>query len=127
MDLSQFTVLIVDDNKDICEILSECLEDYDMKTLVAYSGFEALEKVKSEKIDFILSDVKMPNGTGLDLLKGLQDIEKIPITIMMMTGYTDLSKEEFTELGASQFYQKPINIERIVEFIEKSISGGKAA
>ncbi len=127
MDLSQHTAIIVDDTKDICEIFSVCLEDYDIKTVVAYSGFEALELVKNQHVDFILSDIKMPNGSGLDLLKGLQSIDNMPITIMMMTGYTDLSKEEFVELGASRFYQKPINIEKIVEFIQSSIKNDKAA
>lgn len=122
MNISEYSILIVDDNKDICEILYDCFDDYDLKTHIAYSGNEAIEFMRNNKVDFLLTDVKMPNGSGVDLLKDLEKRTHSLKAIIMMTGYTDMAKDHFFELGATHFFQKPIKVDEIIKIIEKFLT-----
>ena len=66
------TILIVDDEPDLVAVTAEVLELAGAtRTRCATGGFEALEIIKTEAIDAVVSDVRMPKGTGLDLLRGL--------------------------------------------------------
>lgn len=109
--MSLGTVLVVDDNHDICDILNDWLgEECDFNVLVAHSGNEALEIMRSELVDHLISDVKMPNGSGYDLLLGINKLGIKLKTIMIMTGYSDIKEEEFRDQGADFFFNKPLDL-----------------
>lgn len=118
------TVLIIDDDVELSEILSDILEEKQYHVLVANDGLQAIKKTKGEKIDLILLDIQMPYMSGFwfcDLFKKKMDTKKIPI--VMISG---LSKEENAkkayQLGACAFLKKPFEFEELFEVLEKHIS-----
>lgn len=118
------TVLVVDDNQDICEVLFDWLaEECEFEVITANSGNEALEILRDKKVDHLVSDVKMPNGSGYDLLLGIKQLAIDIETIIIMTGYSDIKEEEFRQQGADYFFHKPLDLFKISEIlIERSKS-----
>lgn len=112
--------LIVDDEELIREIFLRELEDLEVDVDKAENGQIAFEKIKNEKYDFIISDVRMPGGSGKDLLKNLSE-NNIDVFIVMVTGFSDLSKEEAMAMGAKGIFEKPFKIDDIFEYVAKNI------
>jgi DNA-binding response OmpR family regulator len=119
-------ILIVDDDKLMLEVLSHYLEAEGYGILVAEDGFQALEIIQKEKIDLIISDIMMPNISGLGLLNLLKQFyfNNIPIILI-----SSLDKKDFIlrtlGLGAIDFITKPIdfkNLSRLVKKYLKEIS-----
>ncbi len=115
------SILVVDDNVDICEVIKDWLEDEDFKVDVAYSGNKALLKIQNNDYDVILTDVKMPDGSGIDLLNGIKEYNKKIQMIVMMTGFTDIEEEEFYQYGATHFFKKPLKLELLTQLIEANV------
>lgn len=113
------TLLVVDDEVDICELMSDRLELEDYKTLSASSGNKAVEIINSDKhIDLIITDVRMPNGDGIQVLESaLKHSNEIPVIII--TGFSDFLEEELLEKGAKAVISKPINYDELLLQIEK--------
>jgi DNA-binding NtrC family response regulator len=118
--MSKNIVLIVDDNEDICDVLNQWLaEEMNFEVFVANSGNEALEILQNHHIDHLISDVKMPNGSGYDLLVGINKLNIKLETIMIMTGYSDIKETEFKEQGADFFFSKPIDLFKISDILDQ--------
>lgn len=113
-------LLIVDDEVSIADILCETFEDEDIHSLAMYSGNEAIEYLNNNKVDLILSDIQMPNGTGIDILNHIQTLEEPP-KIIMMTGYTEYSKDELIGKGALEVFSKPVDLENLIEHVSNLI------
>lgn len=114
------TILVVDDNQDICEVLFDWLaEECRFNVIMANSGNEALDILKQKNIDHVLTDVKMPNGSGYDLLLGIKNLNLKLKTVMIMTGYSDIKELEFRSQGADYFFQKPLDLFQISEILKK--------
>ena len=118
-------ILLVDDDPSILEILTDLMalfgHDYD----TANDGIEAIEKLKHDFFDLVLTDMMMPNMDGMDLLKHIN--AKYPgIKVMVVTGYDrTFTYTDVIKAGASDFISKPFNtdeleakINRIVREIE---------
>ena len=106
-------ILVVDDEVDLAEIICEELKLVGYDTLQAASGMEALSILDSEHVDLILSDIRMPNGSGPDLLQGLVNRRKA-IPILFMTGYSEYSFDQLKDLGALACFTKPLNMSKIL-------------
>lgn len=105
-------ILIVDDDKDICETIKTVLKLEGYGGLhIATSGKEALAKLKETKYDLILLDVRMPDMNGVDVLREIRKIDK-EVPVAMITAYEDidLAKEAF-RLGAYDLIRKPFDID----------------
>ena len=113
------TVLVVDDNKELLEMISDGLsETYNVVT--AADGVEALEKLKESNIDFIVSDVMMPRMNGIELLhnvKGNINYSHIPF-IILTAKTTRESREEGMEYGADIYLEKPFSMRALIYQIE---------
>jgi len=110
-------ILIVDDEVDLCQVLSWDFEDAGFTVLIANSGNEALQVIKDNQVDILLSDIKMPNGDGLELLTEIKQNKLSISQIYLMTGYTDYPIEELKALGMKSLFKKPIDTEKIIEEI----------
>ena len=117
-----YCLLVVDDEEDLADIVAEELEDYGFKVKTAYSGREALEVVKSQPIDYVVSDVKMPNGDGKELLSSIRSRDPAVPVVLLMTGFSEISEEEVVNAGATALLNKPIDIEALFERIKKHFS-----
>jgi len=104
-------IIIVDDEKDTCDIVSKILGDEGYKTFSTISSRSALAKIKKEKPDLVLMDIKMPGMDGIEMLKCIREIDK-SITVVMMTAYGDVdTAREAMRLGAFDYITKPFDID----------------
>ena len=110
-------VLIVDDEKDIREILSLALVDMGYTVLEANNGVEALRIFKETQPGLVLTDIKMPGMDGTQVLKTLKENHKY-LEIIMLTGHATIdSAVECTKMGAFKYLEKPYDFEKMVELI----------
>ena len=111
-------VLLVDDEKEFIEVLSERLEvrGFDVKT--ALSGEEALEWIHKSEFHVILLDVMMPGYNGIEILKEIKRTRP-SIHVIMLTGHAKIDTAvRGIELGAYDYLLKPLEIEPLVEKIK---------
>jgi DNA-binding response OmpR family regulator len=114
-------LLIVDDEPDICEFLAEELTDHGYECVTANSVDEALERARIFEPQAIISDVRMPFKSGVDLLQSISMSEK-PVPVLLISGFTDVSLQQIYRLGAVALLPKPLNIELLMSQIQASIA-----
>ncbi len=118
-----FDVLIVDDSAAIRKILQRMLRQADVplgKVFEAGDGVEAIETLKVEKVDLVLSDINMPNMDGLQLLgqiRGTPDWKEIPVIMITAEG-GEAKVMEAAQLGANGYVRKPFTAEQIEEELD---------
>ncbi len=117
--------LIVDDEPDIRLLISMELEDYGFSVLEACNGKEAFEIIKNNKVDFLISDVKMAGGSGIELLDNLIEYDGAKPIVTMMSGFPELNEEKALKAGVVHVFNKPFNLEEIVLVIETHLLGRK--
>lgn len=113
-------ILIVDDEKNMCELLSMNLSTKGYATEKAYDGEEALKAIKKNRPDLIILDVKMPRMDGLQLLKKLKSspsYARIPI-IMLTVKKDPPHLNKGITLGAEFYLDKPFRFDNLMDFIE---------
>lgn len=110
-DKSKPRLLIVDDDKDICEYLSEQLQN-DYNISIAFGGNPAWNMVLQNRPDVVITDVMMPDGNGIDLAKRIKSNSETENTpVIMVTGETDeMLQVQSLELSVDHFMQKPFNL-----------------
>lgn len=111
------TILIVDDEERIREVVKEycLLEDYNV--LEASDGLEALEMVKNNDIDLIVLDVMMPKLDGLSAFSKIKEIKKIP-TIILSARSEEYDKLVGFELGVDDYVTKPFSPKELIARIK---------
>ena len=113
------TVLIVDDNRDNVEMLTEYLHVFGHRALAAQNGVEALDKARSQHPDIVLMDIQMPVMDGLETIRyfkadaRLAQIPIIALTALAMRG----DKERCLEAGADEYLSKPLKLKDLLKLI----------
>ncbi len=115
-------ILLVDDEKDICEKIATSFELEDLKCITAYSGNQAIELLKSNPdVCFVISDIRMPDGDGVHLLEFVSaNFEKVPV--LLLSGFTERSEEELLKLGARKLLLKPTDIDDLISYVKSELS-----
>lgn len=119
------TVLVVDDDPDIVDIISICLKDNDIVPEKSYNGMEALEKVKSKNIDLILLDINMPGMNGFEVIKHLKEDKKtceIPVVVLTGTYISEDDKKHGLILGVTKYLTKPFSANDLVKEIKTALN-----
>jgi CheY-like chemotaxis protein len=112
-------ILIVDDEQMIREELKESLEFEDFEVTTAASALEALEICKKNEFDCIVTDLKMPNMGGLELLGRLRD-ENVKSRFFVVSGHgAESSREDAMGLGAEACLAKPLDVDLLINEINK--------
>lgn len=120
-------LLIVDDEVSILQSLSGILLDEGYETSVAQSGEEALEKVKKDPPDLVLLDIWMPGADGLSVLHEIKTLYvQIPVIIISGHGTIETAVKA-TRIGAFDFIEKPLSIERVLLSIQNAIEFSRLA
>ena len=113
------TVLIVDDELSICDSLAGVVSDEGWASLTAQSGKDALSLVKSKTLDLVFLDIWMPGMDGIETLQRIKEINPdLPVVIMSGHGTIDTAVRA-TKLGALEFIEKPLSIEKIIGLLER--------
>ena len=116
----QSRILVVDDEKEIREFLSRALTRIaGFHVEVAENGEEALKKIEEDRLDLILTDLKMPKKDGLVLITEIAKTKPEILTILMTGHGTIDSALEAMKRGASDYLLKPINLDELVLRIQK--------
>lgn len=118
--LKNFKILIVDDDEDIRDVIRTKLELLEATCDEAKDGLIAFEKIKNNTYDCVVSDVRMPNASGIDLAKMIQDYEGKTPNLILMSAFTDLNVESAKNLGALGLFMKPNDLDDLVALIEDS-------
>jgi two-component system nitrogen regulation response regulator NtrX len=114
-------ILIVDDEVSILQSLSAILKDEGYGVALASSGEEALERVKKDPPDLILLDVWMPGADGLSVLEEVKKLyPHIPVIIISGHGTIETAVKA-TRMGAFDFTEKPLSIDRVLVSIQNAI------
>lgn len=115
------TILIVDDEKNYPLILSAVLEEEGFETLTANSGAEALEKLAESDVDLVLTDMKMPQMDGIELLESIKT-RNPDLPVVMMTAHGTVEKAvEAMQKGAYTYILKPFDNQRLVLYTNKAL------
>ncbi|MBI5657696.1 MAG: sigma-54-dependent Fis family transcriptional regulator [Geobacter sp.] len=115
------TILIVDDEESIRTSLVGILEDEGYRTLLAVDGVEALESVQRDLPDLVLLDIWMPRLDGLETLQKLREIHP-SLTVVMMSGHGTIETAvRSTKLGAYDFVEKPLSLEKLLLTIQNAL------
>lgn len=114
-----FSILIVDDEKDMRESLQELLQMDGYKVVETESAAEALLLYKHSPFDLVLSDIIMPEMDGIELLKKLKEIDPT-VSIILITGYSSIEGAiEAIKLGAEDYFTKPFKAIEIRKTIDR--------
>ena len=113
-------VLLVDDEKDFLEVMSERLVSRGFEVDTSTSAEAAIQRIRDELYDAVIMDLRMPGTDGLEALKLIKE-KKPEMQIILLTGHATIQKGvEAIKLGASDFMEKPADIEEITKKIKKA-------
>lgn len=108
-----FSVLVVDDNPEVLSLLTEYLRNECDFIDGAKDALDALEKFKTRRYDLIITDLNMPQLTGIDLMKSIRALDKLT-EFIIITAYASLDTAiEAVKLGAFDYIIKPFRLEEL--------------
>jgi len=111
-------VLIIEDDKEISNLISIHLNDMDMEVIQSYDGNDGLLKALNEKFDMIILDIRIPYMDGLELCKKIR-LEKITTPVLMLTSKSEeIDKVLGLEIGADDYLTKPFSIRELIARIK---------
>ena len=110
LGLSDIHVIVVDDQEDLANILTEALEMEGFKVSEFHSAVDALEKIDGIDFDVIISDAHMPGMGGLEFFQRVKEKFKKPHLFYLCTGDMDITSSDFEAQGGTKVISKPYNI-----------------
>lgn len=117
-----YKILVVDDDTFLCNILRTFLSKQGFIVKEAYSFFEALKIIKQDQIDIVITDFRLPDKDGIELLKEIKILSPTTIVILM-TGYADIKMAvKAIKMGAFEYIAKPINHDEILITIKNALN-----
>lgn len=121
MQLKDATVLIVDDELVLLEILGAWFARVAGRVLVAANGAEALEILKANHVDVVITDLRMPVMDGATLLRRIKTLGKPWPSVIFVTGFSDFTPREAYDLGAEALLEKPMDRDELLRIVSRSL------
>jgi DNA-binding response OmpR family regulator len=116
----QKVILLVEDDKDISELVTSTLLQENYKVLTAFDGEEALLLLEKNQIDLILLDLMLPKLSGMEVLKKIRTTSMVPVLILSAKG-SDIDKALGLGFGADDYISKPFSMIELVARVHASI------
>ena len=115
------TILIIDDEANHADAMAEALEKFGCKILKTTSGKDGLEMVESKHVDVVITDLKLPDGDGMNILLAAK--QKHPdIEVIAVTGYPDIQTAvDAMQKGATNYLVKPVNLTELRTVVERAL------
>ena len=124
--MSTGTILVVDDEPDIRQIVQEILEDEDYAITTAENAAAARAAYNTHRPDLVLLDIWMPDTDGITLLKEWSRDHVLPVPVVMMSGHgTVETAVEAIRLGAYDFIEKPLTTAKLLVTIERALQNAR--
>ena len=109
---ASYTVLVVDDDQAMRELLYRCLKALGLQVILAEDGIKALEQIKNYRIDLILLDILLPILDGFAVCAAIRQYSEIPILMVTALNQLDSAARAF-QVGANGYVTKPITVETL--------------
>ena len=119
--LSAKRILIVEDDLMMQETLAELIASEGAITSVAENGTIAFEMIKQERFDAVISDIRMPGGSGVILARNILQLPVRP-HFFICSGFNDLKSEDLSPLNISEVFEKPFDIEKMITRLETHLT-----
>ena len=121
----EFSVLVVDDNESIREVLAVILSGSGYRCESVKNGVEAMQRVRQSRFDAVVTDLEMPEMDGIALTREIrQQFSSLPV--MVMTGHSDEEHRETAfRAGAREFLSKPFDIPDLIRKLHGMLPGHK--
>lgn len=113
--MTQFKVLLVDDEEEFVKTLGERLEMRGMTPDTAFTGEAALQRIAEEQPDIMILDIKMPGIDGMEVLRRVRKAYPRIQVIMLTAHGTEKDQEEAERLGAFAYLRKPVDLEMLTK------------
>ncbi len=119
-------ILVVDDEGTILDILSRALEHKGFRVTTAKSGREGLDLIKSEHVDLVVTDLRLPDINGLELLKQFKELDP-QVEVIVLTGFVTTENMRTASLnGAFSFLGKPLeDLDQLFSVVNQALSKRK--
>jgi two-component system, NtrC family, response regulator AtoC len=114
-------VLVVDDERKMRRVLQMIMEQLGLESVPAETAEEALEVVRAEKIDLVVTDLKMPGMSGLECLRRLRELDPEVPVIMLTAHGTVQTAVEAMKLGAFDYVLKPFDVEAMEMIVRRAL------
>jgi CheY-like chemotaxis protein len=121
MNLDEASVLLVEDEPLLREAMLAWLNRVADRGFCAENGKEALRILNANRIDLVISDVRMPVMDGIELLKAINRARPGRPPVILVTGYSDLTLREAYDQGAEAMFEKPIDREELVRAMRRCL------
>jgi DNA-binding NtrC family response regulator len=115
-------VLLIEDDDEMRSLLKEFMEGEGFEADCAANGFEALPKLEEKDFDLIVSDIRMPGLTGLDLLPRMKTLQPGAYIVVITSFGSEEVYRKSVERGATAYLEKPIHFERLRELVHEAAS-----
>ena len=114
-------ILVVDDQQQVADTVVEIMSRAGYSATAAYGGMEAVKRFQEGDYQLVITDLKMPEVNGMDLLKTVKGIDpKIPVIVI--TGYGTVKKAvEAIKIGAYDFIEKPVDRDKLELIVERAL------
>lgn len=116
------SILLVDDEEGLRDALAFCLVDAGCNVIEANGVDEAIEVLTSNSIDAIVSDVRMPEKKGTELLSYVRKVKKVDTPFLLMSGFSELTIEEAYSQGADCYLAKPFGGEVLLKSVSQCLT-----
>ncbi len=121
-ELKGVRILVVDDEPLLLDTLKEHLELEGATVSTAFNGNEAFELLRRHEFNLILSDVRMPECSGVELLAKIREFKDIAPPVVLMSAFSDISDKKAKELGARGMFLKPENLKYLKELLIETLN-----
>ncbi len=119
-DKENIKILLVDDEEEFVKTLSERIKMRELGTNIAHDGEQALELVDNEVPDVMVLDLRMPGIDGMEVLKRVKKAYP-DVQVIILTGHgSEKDEEEARRLGAFEYLQKPVEVDTLVQKIQRA-------
>jgi CheY-like chemotaxis protein len=119
-------IMIIDDEAAMCQILKQILESEGYEVKTSTEGLSALYEIKQDSFNLVITDVTMPNLSGIEILAQVKQFKpKLPV-IFITGSDVDAVLKDALQLGLDGFIEKPFNIQAVLEVIREKLGAGNS-
>ena len=120
-DKNDVRILVVDDQQNVADTVVEIMTRSGYTATAAYGGMEAVKRFQEGDFQLVITDLKMPEVDGMDLLKTVKGVDdRVPVIVI--TGYGTVKKAvEAIKCGAYDFIEKPVDRDKLLLIVERAL------
>ncbi len=117
------SILITDDELGLLKLLKDTFEMRGWKVFTTLTGNSVLSILNENKVNLVLLDIRLPDRSGLEVLKGIKAAHpETPVVMLTALGYDDELVEEAIKLGASGYVSKTVSINDLIETVNNALA-----